>query len=108
MSGARHTPGPWSCREAPYGWDIFNNELAKWVAYGTKTVEDGSQPVYPTRAESAANADLIAAAPDLLETSETLLRMLEAAYRELGMWSDDNKRVVAAKAAIARAKGGAS
>lgn len=71
---AKHTPGPWQVREASYGWDIFNADLSQWVGYGTKTVEDGSIPHYPTKATSEANAKLCAAAPTLLEAAEKLLR----------------------------------
>lgn len=49
--------------------------------------------------EAGGGAELLAAAQDLR-------RMLEAAYRQLGMWSKDNPRIVKADAAIAKALGG--
>jgi len=55
--------------------------------------------------EAEANARLIAAAPDLLAALQDTLRMLEAAHRELGMFTAHNKRIIAARAAIAKATG---
>lgn len=43
----------------------------------------------------------IAAVVDLIATQRETLRMLEAAYRQLGMWTDDNRRIQRAKAALA-------
>jgi hypothetical protein len=48
-----------------------------------------------------------AAVAELIETQRETLRMLEAAHRQLGMWTGDNKRILRAKAALARI-GGAS
>jgi len=39
---------------------------------------------------------------ELAETQRETLRMLEAAYRQLGMWTGDNKRINRAKAALVR------
>ena len=43
--------------------------------------------------------------PELVEALADTLRMLEAAYRTLGMYHDDSKRIAKARAALARAKG---
>lgn len=72
---SEHTPGPWRVHPAPYGWDIFNpwcDEIQpQWVAAVHETVGAMSERerlgAYPSRDECAANARLIAAAPDLLE-----------------------------------------
>lgn len=44
-----------------------------------------------------------AAAPALLEALTESTRMLEAAHRDLGMWSDTNPRIMRHRAAIATA-----
>lgn len=41
-----------------------------------------------------------AAVAELVETQRTTLRMLEAAHRGMGMWTDDNPRIVRARAAL--------
>lgn len=41
----------------------------------------------------------------LLESCSDLLKMVEAAHRQLGMWVDTNPRLVKARAAIALARG---
>lgn len=53
--------------------------------------------------EMEAAAALIAAAPDLLKSLKETVKMLEAAYRQLGMYSADNTRIAAARAAIDKA-----
>lgn len=50
-------------------------------------------------------ANLIAAAPELLESLKVTVRMLEAAHRELGMYTAHDKRITAAQAAIAKSEG---
>ena len=93
-----HTPGPWR----PYFY--VRNQRLKIGDWGF-VQEDGYRPVplKDTRrevSESAANACLIAAAPDLLEACEELLIYLAD-------WDDpDNETCVKARAAIAKAKGG--
>ena len=54
-----------------------------------------------------ANARLMSAAPDLLLSLVETTRMLEAAHRQIGMYSVDNPRIVAARAAIKKATGAA-
>ncbi len=48
-----------------------------------------------------------AAVAELIETQRETLRMLEAAHRQLGMWTDDNPRIQRAKSALARVGGAA-
>ena len=74
--------GPDALGEDWYGSDIACNEETK-----------------------QANARLIAAAPELLEALKVTVRMLEAAHRELGMYTAHDKRINAARAAIAKAEG---
>ena len=44
---------------------------------------------------------------ELIETQSETLRMLEAAHRTLGMWTDENPRILRARAALANAQGDA-
>lgn len=45
------------------------------------------------------------AVDELIATQRDTLKMLEAAHRQLGMWTGDNKRIERAKKAIARVGG---
>ena len=88
---ARHTPGPWVCDGA-----ILEFEGARFgqVAY---VLEKEGEPFYA----SAANARLIAAAPDLLEALQELL----SHWRDGSSFDEDAEaRIEAAcDAAIAKA-----
>lgn len=88
MSG--HTPGP---------WHIFKPYMNCVRATDTTVIANTDN------ARQYENARLIAAAPDLLESLKTTLRMLEAAHRELGMYSPGDKRIRAAREAISKATG---
>lgn len=48
------------------------------------------------------NITLRAQRDELLEELKSVLRMLEAAQRSLGMWTDKNPRIAQARAAIAK------
>lgn len=85
---AQHTPGPWICSGAAFG-------DADGIDY---TIHADGMDI------SKANARLITAAPDLLAALETLL-----AASEKHIFSDEClAERNAARAAIAKAKGGAS
>ena len=92
-----HTPGPWDVE--PKGSRHFVDGA------------DGLTVAYLDRAgvrersEIEANARLIAAAPELLEALEAVLPDLEHYVATHGPGPD--KRLAAARAAIAKAKGGA-
>ena len=95
MSEAKHTPGPWqACDVGDYSdYDgrcrvILGNDLRIAVVLGDHD-------------ESAANARLIAAAPDLLEELEDMVSLVEYLMND----SYDNKETAEARAAIAKAKG---
>lgn len=84
-----HTPGPWHIEKTPKYFRIFSrvldeNNLTQWIC---NTID---KP----------NANLIAAAPDLLEALEA---MQKCDGTDLGELEDLFKR---AEAAIAKAKGG--
>lgn len=101
----KHTPGPWEAEfgvaynvRAPHGGIIaqISRQRGRFAAQG-----------YIDSEESAANARLIAAAPDLLEACEKTLEMIDA-HREITaievMARRDGVRDVLC-VAIAKAKG---
>lgn len=102
-----HTPGPWSLsasfdrveRRVKHG---DNPPLVWGIASGINS----AHPDYMPRAEQIANARLIAAAPTLLEALEAVLPDLEHYVATHGPGPD--KRLAIARAAIAKAKGGAA
>lgn len=89
------TPGPWRVRSG------------KWVV-AKRGEHEGEILIAPTYwmenvpEEAAANARLIAAAPDLLEALKDVLRIAKAA--SIGV-TGNAKRIERADAAIARATG---
>lgn len=89
MSG--YTPGPWSVVELPHTGLIG-------VKRGDRTL--------CLESEVEGDAYLIAAAPDLLEALEKITDEYSyAMYDERSIKEEDLPEVVAARAAIARAKG---
>jgi hypothetical protein len=101
----QHTPGPWQwshngasthdthCIEISGGDRIGN------VAYCQSYTGDG----YDDRSETIANARLIAAAPELLEALQAIVKSL-ADHDDEGM-VEHAAQMVAARAAIAKATG---
>lgn len=90
MSGAKHTPGQWRLDALTIIGD--SGEGQHPVAFA-----DG-----PTMAISDANATLIAAAPDLLAACEALLAGHVVGFTH----AERVAAIAAARAAIAKAKGG--
>ena len=95
---AAHTPGPWRLtiykitegeKVISYGWSIVD---AKSRSVPLHSI-DGSK-------QALANARLIAAAPELLEALQGALESMETGVTSLGV-------IRAARAAIAKATGGA-
>jgi hypothetical protein len=86
---AQHTPGPWEWRGDEGGWFLVPGVLAICNTDGTP----GDDVI------DRANARLIAAAPDLLAALEGLFLLLDAG-------SLYEPQAYAARAAIAKAKGG--
>ena len=100
----KHTPGPWLFRTAPTSAGLCHIvSAADWKGafiYGDG-IRKGVDDALPKAQELAANARLIAAAPDLL-------RYLKEARRTLEMWKDVAPAVSLCAdidAAIARATG---
>ena len=96
----KHTPGPWHVESMiDYGRDIYAGD--RWIGqanndHGTDINESG----FPSNSECDANASLIAAAPDLLEALEVIIR-----DGRLQTFEDREKCRAIARAAIAKARG---
>jgi hypothetical protein len=108
---AAHTPGPWEHvpgteHHGPYVCGPFGNTVCDCYAMSRPPLFSGESPSPISHMHEMAepNARLIAAAPDLLEACRDLLKMVEAAHRQLGMWTGDNPRILTARAAIAKAR----
>ncbi|MBW3095668.1 hypothetical protein [Pseudohoeflea coraliihabitans] len=112
MTESKHTPGPWGAERAAFPvFEAYDFAIRASVGHGPVVIGEAfgraTQTVY---LPAEANARLIAAAPDLLEALEGLL----AKYTELvssgdcGSWDPEKEsEVIAARAAIAKAKGDA-
>ena len=109
----KHTPAPWEVRKNPHHkrrYDIYSE--GRHIAYvgpGHTSPED-----YPEGCAimDEANADLIAAAPDMLAALERLMQVIERSYGIVNYYDDggteawdEMEEVKAIKAAIAKAKG---
>lgn len=111
---SKHTPGPWSVDDDPrHGLNTLildrRNDIVASTADSCMTDSD----LAIAGSECEANARLIAAAPDLLAACEAMLPHLEAmieranpAHEDTGHYSDQTA-VRLARAAIAKARGGA-
>jgi 2-oxo-4-hydroxy-4-carboxy--5-ureidoimidazoline (OHCU) decarboxylase len=99
MKKAKHTPGPWSAMV------IGRNNMDRGTVMVATTYRDGMAidcfNSGSTFAESAANAHLIAAAPELLEA---LQRLLNEAHPNQ-QYVNGHPAAEAARAAIAKATG---
>lgn len=88
-----HTPGPWKATNSACIWAVFAT---------TRPLGDSRLCDFGSDDESKANAHLIAAAPDLLEAMERLLRCLSWIQHPTGLTLDAMEQ---AKATVAKAKG---
>ena len=97
---AKPTPGPWHVEyvDGETYRIVDDKDMQELSRIATVHFHDDEE------GETRANAHLLANADRLLEHLKTTLRMLEAAYIDLGM-SRDNPRIQAARAAIAAAEG---
>lgn len=98
---SKHTPGPWD-----YGWEIQPNGCPTVGHKGLMVCMVAHSAKDPEQKETAlANANLIAAAPDLLEALEYALSMW-GDYLPPGN-SNAMKAIKQSRAAIAKARGDA-
>lgn len=95
---AQHTPGPWKMRAAIKSdeFDIRDEGSSGGYAPIAKVKGDKRS----TMEQAAANARLIAAAPDLLDALQTMPQSMSATDEEYWAWVDK------ARAAIDKATGG--
>lgn len=105
----KHTPGPWKVSETA---DENNNEIIVYEAgheKGAGIASVSPLPFYSSESQRA-NAQLIAAAPELLEVCRDLLEIVEFEYandpepEDLTSWK---RAIKAARALIAKAEGNA-
>lgn len=100
MKNTKHTPGPWQCTKYPKVFSI-NAENGRQIAIMTE--HHGDEPLTPISVferskQDAADAALIAAAPELLEALMQIdFAMAAGQYHEID--------TVKMRAAIAKAKG---
>lgn len=76
MSAPQFTPGPWSAdddRTMPEVWDASGYAIAELRSYSNRKLGDPLNRIDRSEAETSANANLIAAAPDLYEAACALL-----------------------------------
>jgi hypothetical protein len=106
---AKYTPGPWI--HIPRERDGHADKIAVghnvFINVGCPHIE---RPIldYPHDNEQTANANLIAAAPELLETMKNLFEQCAMIARYGGTdcnTKEADKAILAAKAAIAKAEG---
>lgn len=108
MTEAKHTPGPWGSID---GAEIYpltgpNAQVALARVVGTP----GTESDFYGPEEAAANSRLVIAAPDLLAACELLdlaAELFRAGKRDGGTMGQISIAMDAARAAIAKAKGGA-
>lgn len=93
-----HSPGPWSVgtwrSSDDFGWTVDLGGDQRII-------------VHAQSAESEANVDLIAAAPELLAALRECLKALSYFHGDEGWTLAETKILDATRAAIARATGGA-
>ena len=107
----RHTPGPWYLHERdtdpPYGWKVLQGcEQGEEGLVETEIADTYEVAVGNT----AANASLIAASPDLLAACESFIRSIETRKKgtlEIDPTYEDWQTVVfVIERAVAKARGG--
>ena len=96
MTKAQHTPGP---------WETFLND----TQVGTADTAEGIAALWRDGDEQKANARLIAAAPELLDELERILKIADHAYSDPSLRADGAralKRIAdAAEKALTKARG---
>lgn len=113
-----HTPGPWRVMPCPVNAGRHPLHDQRWIATADAVVEFGHDPrswwlesgflICEMRDGHLGNAPLIAAAPDLLAALENARNVLAAlATGDLEGIDRDSAALAQARAAIAKAKGGA-
>lgn len=116
MNEAKHTAGPWDCWDMDeYGWHVFATQfgsakVGQDCRLSVAAVRPGRSHAEPAQNyyEQVANARLIAAAPDMLEALQGILRRATARADDTDADRRRDLRHIAASAsaAIDKATGG--
>ena len=101
MTNAKHTPGPWQYRATGF----YQNPFKILAPRRTGAVANIPHSTIARDGEQEANAQLIAAAPDLLEALTAVTACLRGFSGHDDFGPLDDEAVNAALAAIAKAKG---
>lgn len=107
MSNNKHTPGPWLARRMYRG---FSEKYTPYVSAGDTSKVlcfmniSGAYGGFSGQEQAEADARLIAAAPELLEALEEITRQHRNVRAAEGYPTDSNS-IIAAMAAIAKARG---
>lgn len=101
---SKHTPGPWIAEARQHGlaiWADYENAPGEYIA-----IINGYEGSKEDRERNRANANLIAAAPELLEALEIFVSSITpwAGTKSIPI-EDIDKADRLARAAIAKAKG---
>lgn len=107
MRNTSHTPGPWRIHDETVIVSdcVGDNCEGAWIG----EVVSGSHKAFPYEiysTEMLANAKLIIAAPDLLETLDWLAQTVHRAHHEGDFETCEKTTCAGARAAIAKATGG--
>ena len=107
MGNQGHTPGPWEAEYSDYGEEIWygGEGAGVWSIKGPKEcyLAGMGDESADEQERAAANARLIAAAPDLLSACEEIVALADDAG-EVPVWVD---AIDMARTAIAKARGDA-
>jgi hypothetical protein len=107
----QHTTGPWRLEDRTYGWAVRGPYIGSLATVHDLAAQADGPPSDGdgTAEEMAANARLIAAAPDLLEALEGFVAQRERDHLPGTVgWSvfvEEDRLMVAARASIAKARG---
>ncbi len=103
---AKHTPGPWKLEGS---WSLEDQQLGGWISTAHPSPLFSLEPITGTPESIIADANLIAAAPELLAALKSLLPQLlpdALAKDKGGLTAESRQRCMAiVKDAIAKSEG---
>lgn len=100
----QHTPGPWFAEFNGTYWEVWSN--GDFGRIGDACASSASRPEHGSLELGEANARLMAAAPDLLAACKGLLDAIHDSMTHAAQ-AAHAEQIDAARAAIAKAEGGA-
>lgn len=106
MTQAKHTPGPWVVRTIDQSLATVETANGEFII--TNAGQLRADDWKTEHAERKANAALMAAAPELLEALQMLLKESSVAFQASGFPAYMQESVIRSRSAIAKATGGAS